>query len=272
MKIVQLIDVWNLATFDMDLVRHLHANRGLIKHYLETDRANYLEREASDRPRPLSSNRYAAAYYNFIDELTSIISKRTIRAWHHSRMTDQEVEAARQEGLYPSTLESIRRRLSARVADSDLTSAVAETIFNASPFHNDPFAARTGKFWMTSHPRRVDDSGVIWPLSYWGGESAYFNHHGGDILDLLSKIGTPRVLEVAVPIHTTPDAYSAAQAVVATYGRSFDCHTDKGGFDLYTSEQLKPDALLRVHSAGEQSFAALARGYPVTFPIERAEG
>jgi len=115
---------------------------------------------------------------------------------------------------------------------------------------------------MTSHPHRIDDSGVTSLLAHWGGESAYFNHDEGEILDRLSNLGTPRVLEIAVPLSVTPDAYSAAKAVIALYARSLDCHADWGGFDLYASSHLGPEALLRVHSGGEPDFATLGRGYP----------
>jgi hypothetical protein len=52
------IDVWNLDTFDETLMEALRGKQQLITNYFSTERANYLEREASAR-RPPSSNSYA---------------------------------------------------------------------------------------------------------------------------------------------------------------------------------------------------------------------
>ena len=256
------IDVWNLDTFDAALIDVLHSQKQVFVDYFATDRANYLEREASDRRGPPPSNPHASAYYRFADDLMAVMQTRTIRAWHHTRMTDREVASARNNGLYPATLDFLRARLADRVADGDFTSDEARVIFEASPFQNDQLGSRGGKFWMTSHPQRIDDGGVTSLLAHWGGESAYFNHEEGEMLDKLSNLGTPRVFEIAVPLGVTPDAYSAAKAVIALYARSLSCHTEWGGVDLYATSHLGPDRLLNVHSAGEADFVALGRGYP----------
>ncbi|MGV2164918.1 hypothetical protein ACQZ40_00950 [Agrobacterium sp. 16-172Ci] len=261
----RLIDVWNLDTFDASLMRELQNERQLLVDYFATDRANYLEREASDHRGAPPSNPFASAFYRFAEGLMPAMEIRTIRAWHHTRMTNLEVESARQRGLYPATLATLRARLDSLVAAADLTAEEASAVFEASPFQSDRLGSRSGKFWMTSHPQRIDDSGVTSLLAHWGGESAYFNHAEGELLDKLSIIGVPRVLEIAVPVALTPDAYSAAKAVIHLYARSLDCHADWGGFDLYAHAPLGPHALLRVHSAGEPDFDRLASGYPIDF-------
>ena len=177
-----LIDVWNLDTFDAALMGELRDQQQLLIDYFATDRTNYLEREASDHRGPKPSNPHASAYYRFAEDLMAVTQTRTIRAWHHTRMTDREVETATSNGLYPATVETLRARLADRVADGDFSADEARVIFEASPFHNDQLGSRGGKFWMTSHPHRIDDSGVTSLLAHWGGESAYFNHDEGEIL------------------------------------------------------------------------------------------
>lgn len=258
----RLIDIWDVETYDTELIAQLRSQQQHFVDYYTTDRTNYLEREASDRRGPPPSNPHAAAYYRFAEALMGAMQTRTIRAWHYTRMTDREVEVVASSGLYPSTIATLRARLADRVADGDLDADEARSIFEASPFHNDQFGSRGGKFWLTSHPRSIDDSGVTSLLAHWGGESTYFNHDEGDILDRLSNVGTPRVLEIAVPVSITPDAYSAAIAVIALFARTLGCHADWGGFDLYARDPLRPEALLRVHTSGESDFAMLGRGYP----------
>jgi hypothetical protein len=127
------IDVWNLGTFDAALIGGLRNQRQLLVDYFRTDRANYLEREASDYRGLPPSNPFAEAYYGFVDELMAVMESRTIRAWHHTRMTDSEVKCARRSGLYPATLETLRTRLEGLVATGDLTIDEARSIFEASP-------------------------------------------------------------------------------------------------------------------------------------------
>ncbi|MEQ1689495.1 MAG: hypothetical protein ABL874_13065 [Sphingopyxis sp.] len=214
------IDVWNLDTFDGPLIAALLSQRQLLLDYFRTDRANYLAREASDHRGPPPSNPFAGAYYRFAEGLVPMMERRTIRAWHHTRMTDREVETARRVGLYPATLATLRGRLDDLVAMGELFGDDATSIFEMSPFQGEGSGSRHGKFWMTSHPHRIDDGGVTSLLAHWGGESAYFSHRQGELLETLSGIGLPRVLEVAVPLALTPDAYSAAKAAIYAYARS----------------------------------------------------
>ena len=67
----------------------------------------------------------------------------------------------------------IRSRLDMQISEGLLSTEAAAALYAASPFHhqND---SRSNKFWMTSHPHAVDDSGVTLLLEHWGGEGVYF--------------------------------------------------------------------------------------------------
>ena len=129
----------------------LRDQQQLLIDYFATDRTNYLEREASDHRGPIPCNPYSGTYYSVVEDLMAVMQTRTIRAWHHTRMTDREVEAARSSVLYPATLETLRARLADRVADGDFSSDEARMIFAASPFHNDQLGSRGRKFWTVSY-------------------------------------------------------------------------------------------------------------------------
>jgi hypothetical protein len=150
------------------------------------------------------------------------------------------------------------------VAEGILSSELADALYAASPFHqqND---ARSGKFWMTSHPLSVDDHGVELLLSHWGGEGVYFWLQDPDLVVLVQSFGRARVIEVAVPLQYTPSAYSAAKAVVATFVRALGCDPDWSSFDLYTTAALGADAVLGIHTDGDPTFAKLSHGYPLSF-------
>lgn len=118
---------------------------------------------------------------------------------------------------------------------------------------------------MVSHPVVLEDCSVELLLESWGGESAYFWQRDMALQEMLKRIGRPRVLEIAMPLVYSRHSFSAAEAVVAAYGRLLGCRPNKHAFDLYTHQPLGPEHVLAVHSEGEPNFGAMARGYPAGF-------
>jgi hypothetical protein len=257
-----IIDVWNAATFDNELRGDLDAHPEVIRDYCLTSRRQWLEREASEHIMPYPENPYAAEFQWVTEHIMRLMEERTIRAWHYTRMTDAEVDALRHGGIYPSTLDNIRARFATQVAAGAFTEAVADRLFADSPYQSDQRGSRSNKFWMVSHPVDIEDGGVELLLESWGGESAYFWQRDPDLQALLKNIGTPRVLEIAMPLACSRHSYSAGEAIVATYARMLGVSPDKKAFDLYTHRPLGPEHLLAVHSAGELDFALMGRGYP----------
>jgi hypothetical protein len=259
------IDVWNTETFDDDLLAELNSERDLLRDYALTEKRQFLERGAATGWVPHVSNPYAAARNYFVEEVVMpAMAQRTIRAWHYTRLTDGETALLQAGGVYVSNLEAIRRRLDMQVAARALSAEAADALYAASPFHhqND---SRAGKFWMTSHPISADDGLVELLLEHWGGEGVYFWLEDPQLVELVKSFGRPRVIELAVPLQVTPDAYPAAKAVVATFVRSLGCEPEWSAFDLHATKALGADAVLNIHTEGEPNFAALARGYPVGF-------
>ncbi len=263
-----LIDVWDTETFDQELISKLRANEQLVRDYLTTDRRQYEEREASDHRMPHASNPYARDYLAFLEAVgRDIMQSRTIRAWHYTRLVDDEVDIIVKTGIYPSTLETLRRRLDARVKAKAFSAVDADALYAASPFHEQE-DSRSGRFWMTSDPILTEDSGVELLLGNWGGEATYFWLRVKRLEKLVARIGRPRILEIAVPITSTCHWYSAGKAAVATFARTLGCRPDRGAFDLYSMTPLDPAAVLAIHTEGDASFEALARGYPARFSLD----
>lgn len=260
-----IIDAWNVETFDAELRGDLDAHADVIRDYMLTSRRQWLEREASDHTQPYSENPYAGEFIWVKEHIMRLMETRTIRAWHYTRMTDDEVHRLWQGGIYPSSLDNIRSRLAAQVAAGTFTQEVADRLFADSPYESDQCDSRSDKFWMVSHPVEIEDGGVELLLESWGGEAAYFWQRDAALQDILRWIGRPRVLEIAMPLVHSRHGYSAAEAVVSTYGRTLGCRPDKHAFDLYTRQPLAPEYILDVHSEGERNFGAMARGYPADF-------
>lgn len=259
------IDVWNLDTFDGEFLAILNANRDVLCNYELTSRKNYEEQQAAEGWVPLKDNPYAADRMYVVERIIMpVMEQRTIRAWHYTRLTDSEVAILTSNGIHTSDLTAIRRRLDAPVAAGTISTEIANAIYWESPFHHQK-DARSGKFWMVSHPYAIDDSGVELLLEHWGGEGVYFWLKDQAHIELVQGIGRPRVIEVAVPLSMTTSVYTAAKAVVGTFVMSLGCKPDWPAFDLYSTVALGPDAMLNIHTEGDANFSALARGYPVGF-------
>jgi hypothetical protein len=260
-----LIDVWNVETFDEDLLDKLRARAGLVRNYIATEREN-LESEASGLRPAYRSNPHSESYHRLLEDLDQDMETRTIRAWHYTRLTDAEVEAMRTTGINLSSLDAIRQRLDMRVAAREISADLADALYAASPFHHpEQIGPRSDKFWMTSHPVEIGDGRVTLLLGNWGGEAVYAWLNDAQLKTAVASIGKPRVIEVAVPLDATNRAYLAGKAVVATFSRSLGCMPDFGTFDLYATRALGPDAILEVHTEGEAVFAEIGKAYPQKF-------
>lgn len=256
------IDVWNAATFDDRLAGALREHAELVRDYLATDRQQFIARELSDHTQPHAFNPFATAYGTLIEDIGQMMEARTIRAWHYCRLTDEEAEMLKQSGIRLSTTDTLATRLDAQVATGSLSRAEADGIFAASPFQGNQFQARSGKYWMVSTPVPPQDSGVKQLLGHWGGEVVYFWLRDQKLIDRVREIGRGRVIEVAVPMSATRHSHRAACAVVATFARLLGCKPDRNNFDLYTTQPLGSDAILRIHSEDEPDFAALGTTFP----------
>ncbi len=260
-----LIDVWHAGTFDEDLKATLTREADLVFGYFTSDRRIFLEydyKPGPNRPFLRPDNPHTAAFAAFREMIELLMRTRVIRAWHYTRLTNSEVDRLRHEGVHLSTPETLRSRLDSLVLSGALAAHLADTLYAASPFHGDQHDARLNKFWMASHPVAVDDGGVRPLISRWGGEVASFWMGDETKLAALAGIGKSRVIELAVPLELTRQSYWAAAAVLATFGRSLGCATNKHDFDLYVTAPLRSDAILAVHTEGDASFHGIGQSYP----------
>lgn len=259
------IDLWNIETFDADLIKHLTNNAELIINYMTTEHDIFLSHDLGRGRRKsfLRPNNPHAYAFLQLEELTgSKMERRSIRAFHYTRLTDDELDDLQHSGILVSTLERFRERLNSRVKSGDLTADVARDIFLSSPLNRGQIDIRSDRFWMVSHPLTSDDLGIKLLLSHWGGEVTYFWIEDQGILDLLTLIGLPRILEVDVPLNLTRHSYPAAKAAIASFGRSLGCIPENHAFDLYVHTDLPTTSLLGVHGKDDASFNGMGRGYP----------
>jgi hypothetical protein len=264
------IDVWDVRTFDPALIALLEASADLVRDYLGTDRHRFLSHDLGRGPvrsilRP--ENPHASRFNAFRETIGREMQQRTIRAFHYTRLTDDEVATLLGDGIHLSTPASLQRRLDDVVAAGGVAGDFADRLYAESPFHSDQLEVRSGKFWMISHPIAVDDSGVKPLMKHWGGEVASMRIPDDVLSAQLASLGKPRIIELAVPMSatTTRHHYYAGGAVVATFARSRGSIPPTFAFDLYVIQPLPPRAILAVHTEGDAPFVEMGRGYPAAF-------
>ncbi|HWJ75221.1 MAG TPA: hypothetical protein VNX29_18840 [Kaistia sp.] len=262
------IDVWDTATFDPALAAQLDAHADLIRDYLHTDHEIFLSHDlgrGAGRSILRQENPYADDFYRLKETIGHAMDVRVIRAFHYTRLIDDEVAALSRDGIQLSTPETLRDRLNAVVSSADLSQEHADKLYAASPFHSDQIEARNGKFWMASHPVPIDDGGVAPLLGCWGGEVASMWVQDDALTAPLRGLGKPRIIEVAVPLAATRHSYDAGMAVIASFARSHGSIPSKHAFDLYVWWPLSSSSILKVLTEGEPAFAAMGRSYPVGY-------
>ncbi|HET9640269.1 MAG TPA: hypothetical protein VFP12_13785 [Allosphingosinicella sp.] len=260
------IDVWDVDTFDTELRTLLDDHSELIRSYWRESSRLFMEREAQTLRGPPEENIHGGAYVRLKERLGGLMERRTIRAWHFTRLTEQEVESIRLAGMQPMSLDLIQHRLAAVVGEGLLHRHDSEALYATSPFHDRLADGRSARIWLAATPYPIDDSGVRELLELWGGESVSFIHRQGRLHELLRTIGRPRILEIALPLAATTRAFSAGENVLDHYSFRLGCTGGwGGGADIVAVEPIRPDWILKVHSAGDPSFEAMARGYPERF-------
>jgi hypothetical protein len=267
--IADLIDVWDVETFGEDLIAQLRANAGLVRDYTASERAMSLERYSSRRGGTYRGNPHTEDYLRFLESLGQRMKHRAIRAWHYTRLTDSEVDALRRAGVHLSNLETMRQRLDAQVATGQISVEIANALFEKTPLReSQQVKSRSNRFWMTSHPLTVEDHDVALLLKHWGGEVVYFWLEADKHLQqVVSGIGTARVIEIGVPLDATDHAYVAGKAIAATFARSLGHIPDFGAFDVCAVRPLGPETILAVYTEGEATFDRIGRGYPINFHV-----
>lgn len=260
-----LIDVWDVETFDPALTACLAENTDLMAAYHARANTIFLDHDygrARTMIRP--ENEYASDYSDLRETVSRLMDGRTIRAWHYTRLTDREVDTLCRDGIHLSTPASLRGRLDAIVADGQLTAAETDVLWAHNMF-NHQHDSRAEKFWATSHPQRVDDSGVEPLMKHWGGEAASMWMKDAALLERLAGVGRARFVGVAMPLAACEHFYGAGQAVMRAFARSRGAVCETSGFDLYARGALPASAVLEIHTEGEASFTSMAQGYPAAF-------
>lgn len=270
----EIIDTWNAKTFTEDIHELLkeHSETIIRFHRIEQQTDEHLER--LQRYERRNRNPFADNYNRIREELAALMSSKTIRAFHYTRMIDTEVENVLANGFFAPTSETAFGHLSDRVGRlvemGMLSIQEGDRIFSASPLnHPDQLQARQG-LWLTTVPFNPEDRSVSLLVNNWGGEVGYFwidESQDPDLLTRVQSIGRGRIFELAVPMSDKDGrqlsaCWPAAKDILNVLGMSHGFQTERLGFDLAIKSALPASAILAVHTEGDESYTTFGVNDP----------
>jgi hypothetical protein len=271
-----LIDLWDIGTYDSDIRDHLDSYKEVITGYLDLERKKDIMVTVLATWEPIRPNPFAADYMSAVESLGPIMAAKTVRAFHYSRMTDDEVQAVQAEGIVPTSVDSLKQRVDRQVISGTLTREQGDLIIDRGPLQTAAFGVRHG-FWSTSSPIHPDNAAVNLLVDHWGGESAYWLFTGPEdrpMVEVLKRIGRGRVIEIAMSLKDPNGGlagFSAARTAVRGYVRSLDHQIYPEALDLALEHPLPASHILKVHTEGEDGYIAMGRGYPSNYVAPDAE-
>lgn len=141
----------------------------------------------------------AKVYDRAIEALRELLQPFALRGWHCTRLTDEEVEGVRTNGILLPDLNMLHRRIDALVQKGLVDRNLGELLKtrNQAAEKN-----RAGMVWFCFFtPAVAGESGIGRFFRHWGGEALYNSHEDDPVTSpVLRRIGTPRLIEADIPI------------------------------------------------------------------------
>jgi hypothetical protein len=263
----EIIDIWNAKTFTEDIHAFLTEHSETIIRFHRYGQQADENLESLQRYERRNRNPFADNYNRIRDKLVTLISTKTIRAFHYTRMVDDEVAHVWSNGFFAPSSDTAFAHLSDRVRRLVETGILSiqegDRIFSASPLNQpNQLKSRQG-FWMTTIPITPQDHSISLLVNNWGGEVGYFwldESQDPELLTRVQSIGRGRIFEMAVPMsdkdgRPLPGCWSAAKDIVNVLARSHGFHTDNPGFDLSVKSTLPASAVITVHTEGDETYS-----------------
>jgi hypothetical protein len=262
-----IIDLWDTATLPQHARQFLFRNDELLREY-KADEDRITAELPEHGPRIRRRNNFRCAKEDLEGTFAEMVAEHDIRCFHYSRMIDEEVEALKETGIVVTSLNFLRERLDRLVGLGHMDQAVADMVHLGSALSDDiQYGRRNGMFWVCATPIETGDGCVTMLLGSWGGESTYWTVEDRAIAEVLKTIGRSRIIELAVPMQV---ALHSGPSEIAR--RFVDLRMNQLGLtkkdiatDFYLERNLPPDAVLAVHTRGEDRFDTMAQGYPASF-------
>jgi hypothetical protein len=183
------------------------------------------------------------------------LERYALRGWHCTRLTDHEIATILREGFARPDGSFLRKRLERAVADGVLRRELADFIWQNNR------ADEEGRVWVAFFRPPRDGAGVYEFFRYWGGEAMYWHlvERSPDAAAALTRIGTPCVVEVAVPFSAMRplDVHFWPEKLYRLYARFLAAGGTVERFEGFVTEGLAANHVIEVHRYPSAQFMEL---------------
>ncbi|WP_149907996.1 hypothetical protein [Mesorhizobium sp. SARCC-RB16n] len=264
-----MIDLWDFDTYDGEICEYLDGCTRVFASYLDEEkRLDEIVPPVDPRERVhflVPTNRYYEAYRAAVEGLGPIMSTKTFRAFHYTRMTDDEVAALWSTGIVTTSLGFLKERVAQQVAAGKLTPEQGQRIVSKSALGRQGELDNRSGFWTVAAPVSPGDNAAKSLVDHWGGEGAYwaFGAEEPEMLELLKSIGCGRIIEIAVPLSAVKFGdVGAGSATIAfeVFASRLGYDRSRKRLDFNIQHDLAPDSLLKVHSEGDETYHGMGAG------------
>lgn len=261
------VEIEDTATWPRRLYKTAMASRDvLVAYHLEMKRIDRLcEDDVFLRVNP-PTNPHAAAYSTLITELESLLAGCSIVGYHCTRLTQNELQDIRQNGLQllsPALLES---RLRSAYHQGLLTPKQYEYLTTHPQIRSNlanENGNRTGMtFFCPNRSTLADPPSVYRLFRSWGGEAFYCGLEGDSFVSMtIRSIGKPCLVKCQIPVREMRPSYPCLAARLASFLVIADVDFPEPSFqfDLSIKRNLAAAEVEEIIEAGLDSFESLTR-------------
>ncbi|HMK07374.1 MAG TPA: hypothetical protein VK476_07585 [Flavobacterium sp.] len=202
-------------------------------------------------------NEYAVKRSRVVSSIEFEIKNCRLIGYHCTRLTDNEVQKIKRDGLSPLSQDLIRTRIANLLAEKQIDENLAQHLTS----HNDSnHQYRKGRVWFVCGKSTLkDSSSVIRLFQSWGGEALFSSHvndpSSSKRLRVLGKahvitaILNPSDLRLFVNLsHKIEEAFLASRGVRTS---------NKPQFNTYSEKPILPKQLIEITPFGSSKFHEL---------------
>lgn len=193
------------------------------------------------------------------EDLRDTLNQFSVKGYHCTRLTDIEMAEISGNGMSLQDGETLTARISRVLTDGLITEAVASRLSNE---HQANEEYRAKMLWFCFFPPHIaDESGIERFFRSWGGEALYNSHEDDEETGVsLSRIGTPCLIEVDVPIMSLSSHCSITSIISRVFVKNRGLETpEECESEGYAVVAIPKENIKRIIRFPSEDFIALTK-------------
>ncbi len=250
------------TTWPVELLSLLNDRLPSLRKY--HDERRRIHADPRNRYRYPPPNEWEVLHDETIAVIDDLICGRHLIGWHCTRLTADEIERIRREGMRVTGRDLATERVHACVTAGEISAEFAKLLLAHSCAEHTgnlkEYGNRKGQihFCFTSGLLR-NEYGVSRLLSTWGGEMLYWHHADDPAVDgALRAIGTACIIEAAIPVTEIEACGSIGERFLRWFLHRHDVKTENDDdWAGHTKVSVPGSRILRIIPRSDADFNRL---------------